>query len=250
MVIANGCQTDVLTQAEDMIQAYEFETAIELLDSLDISKKSEGRLRLLRAKAHLISGDRGFAYAELKFHDDYHSNSTNASAKVLLESANIISREKERSQEVVDILDSIIIRDVGLKNEALNIAWSRGIEYIDLIGDDGLRYFAFAAKHDPKVLGRLRGFNPQYARRYDELSKVDQLVKKLSLDLNFFIKRTGHNPKSISEIIDKNKLITGNYSRKGWDISLESIDDTLRVVAKANSKCPFEIPYSSRIISP
>ncbi len=76
MVIANGCQTDVLTQAEDMIQAYEFETAIELLDSLDISKKSEGRLRLLRAKAHLISGDRGFAYAELKFHDDNHSNST------------------------------------------------------------------------------------------------------------------------------------------------------------------------------
>ena len=232
------------------MKSYDFETAIELLDSLNTTPENGARLRLLRAKAHLISGDRAFAYTELKFHDDNQSKSTSSSSLVLVESANIISREKERSQEVVNILDSIIVRDPGLKEDALNIAWSRGIEYIDLVGDAGLRYFAFAAKHDPKVLGRLLGFNPQYARRYDELSRVDLMVKKLSTDLKSFIRQSGQRPESLSDIVDKNRLVSGSYTRKGWDFSLESIRDTLRVVARANSKCPFEIPYSSKIISP
>lgn len=250
LFIGIGCQTDILDLADSMIETYDFESAIELLDSLEITPENIGRVRLLRAKAHLISGDQMYAFSELTRHDESGSNNLHQSARVLLESARIVSREKNRTIEAISLLDSALAKNVNLKDDALSISWARGIEYIDLVGAAGLHYFTFSIKHDPKILGRLRGFNVQYARRYEELSKVDKMLKRLSTDLKAFIQRTNHKPKHLSQIIGRNNLIVSYYSRSGWDIQLETIDDTLRVVAIANTKCPYEIPYSSKLVSP
>ena len=249
LAILVGCQPDILTQAEEMMESYEFKTVIELLDSLNVAPGDGTRLRLLRAKAHFVSGDRDFAFIQLQNLEGSRSKSDYLSAKLLLESANIISREKDRSLEVVDLLDSVLTRDVALKDNVLSLSWARGIEYIDLVGDAGLRYLAFSIRHEPKVLGRLKGFNSQFAKRYDELLKVDQLVQDLALELKSFTRKFGFQPSDISELTSRNNLNSNRFTRMGWDITIDTQNDVVRIVARANSKCPHDIPFSSRLYS-
>jgi len=248
IVNLTGCNNDRFDQVKEMIAAYNFTSALDMLSNMNDSDMNEVRFHRLRALALFVEGDMEAGFLELSQVEPELENEPKSrleSGRILFEAAEVIIREKNRVNESIALLDSAITCDPGIKNEVMQLAWQRTIEYIAVPGDVGYRLLQFAVRHDPKVLGRLRGFNRSYMKRYEEMQTVEmQLYKLYDIFINYRNKHK-RNPLSLQDMVQNKTISQRDTSRTGWHFRLESINDTIRVVAEALPRHPADVQMST-----
>ncbi|MDP8227909.1 MAG: hypothetical protein P9M15_00485 [Candidatus Electryoneaceae bacterium] len=228
-----GCDDDPLMQVEGMIAQGNYRAALEMLDKDSLTDVRAQRLRIL---ALFVEGytDEGW----IGLHQALASDSTNREvfAETLLRAASIIVREKKRCRESIVLLDSCIVLDPAKKDEALKLAFQRSFEYLAVIGDTGYWLMEFTIRHKPEMFGSLRGRNPIFAKRYEDIGKTFQLL---------------HSTKAMIERLrrvddaftDDMTDLTRQMYRSGWTFEIRNTDSgNYLITATVTGRHPLGIP--------
>ena len=227
-----GCDDDPLMRVEDMIAQGNYRIALEMLDDDSLTDVRAQRLRIL---ALFVEGRTAEGWDGI--HQALTSDSTNGHlfAETLLEACEVIVREKKRCIETTALLDSCIVLDPARKDDALKLAYQRSFEYLAVVGDSGYWLMEFAVRHDPDMLNRLRGRNPIFARRYEDIGGTFHILRNTKA----MIERLRLVSGSISDLTDLSRQI----HRSGWVFAIDDIGDgNYRLTASATARHPHGVP--------
>jgi len=228
-----------------MISAYDFNTALELLQSIDTTEVDPVKLFQLRGFTNLVEGNLDRGFEEILKADNMMQAPPNPryeTAKTLLNVAKVIIREKSRSKDAMRILDSVLVRDPSLDEIAKKLVWKRAVEYLDVPGVVGYNLIEYYREKDRNVVGRLRGYNKYLSNRYRELKSVDtklQSIYQASLEFKRFKRRYPH---SLRELSESRLGVHIDTIHAGWQISMQTQKDSVHVIAEILSNNKTEIP--------
>lgn len=232
----SSCEHDILSQAEDMISAYDFNTALELLESLDTTEAEPVRLFQLRGFTYLVEGDFDEGFDDILKAETliqappYPRYET---AQVLFNAAIVIIREKNRTGEAMRILDSVFVRDPSLEEPLKMLVWKRALEYLDVPGDAGYNLIQYYKKKDPNVVGRLSGYNRILSNRYREMEIVDRKLQSIYQASGEFKRTKKRFPYSLRELSESRLGVHIDTAQAGWVFRMEVVDDSLLVTGEA-----------------
>ena len=253
--IFTGCNNDPLLEVEQYTSTYDFTTALELLNSLDSEEVDSLRLYHLTALSLLVEGKlkSGFALinrTESYFKDSKYAEERYKTAQVLKNAAEVLIREQDRVDEAIMVMDSALARDPALKEEISSLVWTRGIEYISIRGRAGYDLFNFMKTVEPGTIGRLRGYNKIFQKRFEDMRDVDYEIRKLVRPMKDFKKKFKRNPKSLVELLTVFSKIPFDMNRKGWNFYLTPKEGILRIAGETNDKHPLKIPTGTILYAP
>jgi len=233
-----GCNRNTLRLAEADLAANNFAGALKTLQTADSTSAVTARLKAL---ALLVEERPVEAFREIAKSRLIDSTGQHATAHIFFRAASAIVREKDRTIEVSALLDSALTLDPGLKDQVINLAWQRGMEYLAMSGDDGYRLMNYAIRHDEDALGRLRGRDMILARRFDEFSAAEQQLPLLQTAAGSFRQQNGRAPSSVEELaaaFPDNPL----SGRSGWTYAFIPNGPRIAVEARAKLGNPYGIP--------
>ena len=175
-----SCNNDSLSKIESSVAGYDFRNALKMIGELSEDDRASERARFLEVYILMAEGrqEEGFALTNKILSEK--PDQQHALAKTLLDAVGIIVRDKSRCGEVITLLDSCIVYDPGLQNQALGIAWDRGIEYLKVNSHYGYLLMEFAIKRDSQIAGRLRSTKKVLLKRYDEFSEITAILALLN----------------------------------------------------------------------
>ena len=219
LIFSIGCINDPLDRAEDLIAAYDFRSALAVLDQITGEEHKNDRFHRLHALTLFVEGrtDEGFAEINAVSADDPENQ--RAYARALFDAAFFIIREKNRVNEAIMLLDSCDSYNPDYKQQIQNLVWSRALEYFAVPGDGGFRLISFAAKSDEGILKRLRSRNRIYYNRYDEIRSVYQVQELLKVRIKLFHNNRSRFPRDYRELVDEG-FTAGVAIPKGWRVEL------------------------------
>ena len=239
VLLLPSCNPDPFREAEESIASYNFAKATEILDGLKTGGENSGRRALLSAKAHLVEGNlkRGFAdLADVEETDGNPEKTRAENARLLLDAAKIIIREKSRAGEVLIIMDSVLVRDPGLRIPVQKVVWDRGMEYMSVSGDAGYRFLKYAIANDPKVFGRLRGFNRAVAHRYEIMDDAYGKLQVLNQNVDRFRATYKRNPDDLQELVSLMNLRVEDVQIDGWVLGWHIADGVPVITAEVGAQ--------------
>ncbi len=244
-----GCESEPFQPVEAALNEYNFAKALLLLEEIhkdpSIDKR---RYRELLIKALLIEGEPEKAFAEISGFEKAggeKSGRKHETAKLMVESAKIIIRETDRIDEAFTLMDSALIRDPGLKDDIIRTLWNRSVEYFSYPGVAGYRIFKYALEIDPKILGRMRGYNLFFAKRYGDMNAVETKLEKLYRAAAGYRKRNGSPPRSFSGLAGVNGVTPADTTHNGWILSLKDENGGIQALAKVKIDNPHDIPVET-----
>ena len=245
-----GCINDPLDYAESLIDEYNYTEAHEVLTGLSDSEVDPSRLHSLRARALFVEGYTSLGFEDLNASVENNYLNDYDCAETMLRAADVIIREKNRVREVVVLLDSSISRDPGVKNRAVDLAWKRAVEYLLMRGIDGYILMQFVIRHDPQMKSRLRAYNINLSKRYDDISEIDRRIHGWLDVLDDFYSSNERDPLSFNEFVTTMTPTRIDTVRDGWQFSMSTIEDTLRFIAKSRLKHPLGIQLGTVLQAP
>ncbi|HHE46443.1 MAG TPA: hypothetical protein ENL08_01910 [Bacteroidetes bacterium] len=218
-VFSFGCVSDPLDHAEELIAAYDFKSALAVLDQMTGAEREDMRFVRLHAVSLFVEGniDEGFAELDSIRSDDPASQL--AAARALYEAAVVIIREKNRIREAITLLDSCRTWDPDLKQKVQSLVWNRALEYFSVPGDGGYQLIQFASRLDEGIVRRLRSFNRLYYNRYNEMRGVYQALNLLKNRVELFRNNNQRLPVNYREL-GQGGFTAGVAVPKGWKIEL------------------------------
>jgi len=234
-VVISSCEHDLLNQAEDMISAYDFDTALELLQSIDTTEVDPVRLFQLRGFTNLVENNIDSGFAELLKADKMIQAPPNPryeTAKTLFRAAEVIIREKDRSKDAMQILDSVLVHDPSLDEQVKRLIWKRAIEYLDVPGTVGYNLIEYHREKDKNVVGRLRGYNKYLSNRYRDMKSVDTRLQRIYQASLEFKKMKKRYPISFRELYDSRLGVHIDTVHAGWSFRLISQNDSIQITAE------------------
>ena len=241
----SSCEYDLLNQAEDMISAYDFDTALELLQSIDTTEVDPFRLFQLRGFTNLIEGNTDSGFGDLSIADSMIQAPPNPryeTAKTLIRAATIIIREKNRSNEAMRILDSVIVCDPSLSESVNKLIWKRAIEYLGVPGTVGYDLIEYHKEKDKNVVGRLRGYNKYLSNRYREMKSVDTKLQRIYQASLEFRKMKRRYPISFREISETRLGVDIDTTHGGWMFRMSTQKDSILITAEVLRNNKEDIP--------
>ncbi len=247
-----GCSNGPVEEIEKKIDSFDFAGALDLIEGLDLTWKQNRRILSIQSKSYLVEGKTEEAYKIFSILEDSLNKKTSEkyfSAKILYEAANIIIREKNRVNEAIELLDSVMTRDPSLKKEVTRLAWNSALEYFQVSGDAGYELFRFGLKYDKNLLGRLRGYNQVFSNRYREIRATKEQLEMLFKSLQKYRSSRGKYPANWMELLKYNASIGADTTRKGWSIWFIGTDE-LEVFADVLDNQPQLIPSGTTLKFP
>lgn|GEM_PF-1235138 len=238
--LLTSCNENGLFVARGLIASGDYVGALERLSSLGNSPEADR----LRATALLVEGatDEGF--------DALHRASLDSAdaGRLLFAAASQVIREKRRTQEAIQLLDSALVNDPVLRSEVAALLWNRGVEYLKMTGDGGLNLFEAAIRLDPLVAGRLQGFDVALARRLEELQAIRSVVQRLQEGYDRLQDGNASAPGNMMDLLIQRPDLTPHTDRKGWLFCLErSSSGRMFVIAEARAITASGVPAGTRI---
>lgn len=245
-----SCDSDPLHRVEILVGEYDFAEALELLHGLPDVPLDTLKYCHLKALVFLIEGQQRKAFEELETITGPDDKKKQSCASTIYQAAQIIIREKKRTVEALALLDSARHLDPGLNNDIINLAWARAIEYLHDRGDAGYKLMRYAIECDPKVRGRLRGYNRKLADQYEEMDRIQQRLDQWYRTLN------NHPIGKTNSIVDLAGFISAIPSlgadtiETGWFFSLTRTEKGLQFIAETKHGHPQGVPWKTVMHSP
>ncbi|MBM3326239.1 MAG: hypothetical protein FJY65_04560 [Calditrichaeota bacterium] len=239
-----GCSGNSLKTAEEYIAAGEYASAVQVLSSAAV--KGDVKHLSLLAEALFVEGDMpaGFQALNQARQDEAAAGEL---SRALLAAARVIVREKERCRYTAQLLDSALVIDPAAKQEALDLAWTRALEYLQVPGDGALHLLKFAERYDQYINGRLHGYDAKLAQRYEEMKIVERLLVELNAGVERFSAEKGCRPGNIIELTANYPYLDPVSQRAGWRFSLANRDSGMPAQAEALAKNPAGVPAGTTI---
>jgi hypothetical protein len=209
-IILIGCNNSHLHQAEQHIAQGNF---LKALEQLNTQPTDDVHSRHLKALALFVVGKPNHAWRII---DQLDPSDRSETAEILFQAATVIAREKVRYREVIQLVDSCLVFDPKLKDDALNIVWSRGIEYLDVKGDAGYWMLSFFAKHDIQMLKRLRGRVPRETKRFKDMDLAYQQLRRIDNAVVSFRNTHKRLPRTLSELLVDKRNHKSLLYLQGW----------------------------------
>ncbi|MCF7810985.1 hypothetical protein K9N50_08340 [bacterium] len=222
-----------------LIADYNFTGALKKLDELNGDFTDDKRASQLRALALLVEGRTDEGFVELaKMNGDEQGYVKEQEARILLRAAEVIAREKDRYNEVITLLDSSIYYDPSIKEEALELAWVRAIEYLDVPGVGGFYLIEFINKYDSaaplklqrrsETITRVYNYTGQrikqerlvYSQRYEEMKRMSDNLQLIGSAVERYNRVWKRLPQDIYELKNSGQLGSISVNQKGWRLEL------------------------------
>ncbi len=228
-----GCNNNHLHQAEQHIAQGNYLKALEQLNS---QATDDVHSRYLKALALFVEGKPDHAWRVI---DQLEPSDRAKCGETLLRAATIIAREKARYREVIQLVDSCIVIYPDIKDEALNVVWSRGIEYLDVKGDAGYWMLLFFEKYDTQMRKRLRGREPKIAKRFKDMDATYQQLRRIDNAVVSYRNSHGRLPPNLSALLLDERNHQSLLYLQGWDFDIrpDSVNG-YQVVAIAQLRHP------------
>ncbi len=227
----SACQTTPFENAQQLAQQHEYAEALELLKAEGFDTTSIECLSF-RAVAFFAENRTEEGFQDIERLNQLNHDGRFHAAKALVKAATVAGREKFRAIDVIALLDSAVAFDPSMTGDVVNLAWLRGIEFLNSSGDAGRLYLNCGIKYDSNLLSRLRAHDITLARRYDELS---EMVKSLPAYAEYgrkFFTNFGKFPTNLLDIQNAFPE-AGLRNREGWEITIDGRDG--KIVALATS---------------
>ena len=213
-----GCGNDALNRAEKLVSAYDYKAALEVLEQIKGDAREDDRFRRLKALSLFVEGgtEQGFDVLGTE-----NLVKRQADALVLLNAAKVIIREKNRCAEAIRLLDSCLVFNPDMRDEIIEITWSRALEYLSVRGDAGYYLIEYLNGIDEETRGKLRSHNRIFYRRYEEIRNTYHILDLIKLRVNLFKGEFYRYPTNFEELRDKRFMI-GITIPKGWHLEISS----------------------------
>jgi len=234
-----SCANDPLNDVEGLIADYNFKGALNKLDELNGDYDDAARSRRLRGLALLVEGRTDEAFAELDRTDENGLRTVGEDeAKILLRAASVIIREKDRYNEAITLLDSSISYDPSIQDEALELAWIKSLEYLEVPGVGGYYLVEFLTRYDTKTPLKLqrrnetiariykhsfrRTGNPKlvYSQRYEEMKRIIGDLELIGGAIERYRRVWKRMPVDLYELKNSGQLGTVSVNQKGWRLAM------------------------------
>jgi hypothetical protein len=221
VILLSGCTDHALDKAEQLIAAYDFKEALAVLDQIEAPPRDVERYRRLKALSLFVEGDADSGFAWLEQRAQVQPEVRQTDARILVDAARIIVREKNRCPEAIRLLDSCYSFNPDLKNEIVELAWERALEYLSLRGGNaGYQLIEFLTGIDESIGNRLRSHNRIFYRRYEEIRNLHQVLAALRTRVDMFIETYGRPPSNYAEF-NRERFTLGIPLPKGWRFEIE-----------------------------
>ena len=230
---------DQLREAEDLIAVYNYRKALTVLDRLAENGYDDERFHRMRALCLFVEGRSAEGFTEIRDEDVINDNRRKTDAKMMLDAARIIIREKNRFKESITLLDSAFDRNISLKGEIIELLWERGLEYLNVPGAGGFHLMMKASEIDDQIPKRLRRHNRVFYRRYDEINSMYLHLRELRIRVERFHEKYGRYSGSMAELAQKGFISDLKHTREGWRVELRHAGETgYLLTAEALKKNP------------
>ena len=250
-ILTTGCEDDPLARADELITAYNFSAALEVLDELDEAGRGDVRFHRLRALSLLVEGRTDEGFEEIDSGCLTASDSRSDAAQILLDAAKIVVREKARYNEAIRLLDSCLAYDPDLKDEVLELSLVRGLEYLNVPGTGGYKLIQFAAGIDEKIPKQLRRRDRRLHRRYGEMDRMHKSLEAMAGAVEKYRESRNRLPHDMQELIRSGFTDRLGIFHKGWRIDYQpDTGDGFKVTAEALKNNPVEVAAGTILTYP
>ncbi len=236
LLVLYGCKSNALRHVEELIAQNSYRDALKLFDdSVSFSNDALPLKALVQfVESQSVEGWVTLDKAMLSAVNDRAEN-----AEICYRAATIIVREKQRYREVIQLLDSCIVMDLKLQDIAVEVAWTRGMEYLDVPTEAGYWLLKWASTFDKQIIKRLRGRRPQLAKRYIEMDETILQMSRIMTIIEKYYDEFGRYPNDLNQTINFRSSLNQVLYRDGWDFNLNNSDDeAIIMTATAKKKHP------------
>lgn len=238
LVVVSGCVNGGLREVEELIAQNNYSDALKLFDDSTSFKKEALPLKAL---VQFVQGQADDGWETLDQAMLSAVNDRAENAQICYRAAVIIAREKSRHREVIALLDSCMVMDPDLQDIAVEVAWSRGMEYMDVRSDAGYWLLRWASAYDRQMVKRLQGRHPKSAERYIEMDETLSQMNRMMTMVQSYYGQFLRYPTDLGRLADYRPNLRQVLTRPGWHFSINSEDGGIVLSATALKKHPASV---------